>query len=74
MISYAAVTDVDAEFLMALGARIFEDSEEAGLAGNQQCGLDAGQHLSITNRWVIGRDHSESGLKVRTTLHTCSIQ
>jgi hypothetical protein len=55
VISYSAVsfvTDVDVEFLMALGTRMFEDSEEAGPAGNQQChGLDAG----ITNQWVLGR-------------------
>ncbi|KAG2057471.1 hypothetical protein BDR06DRAFT_951640 [Suillus hirtellus] len=56
-------------------ARIFEDSEEAGRADNQQCGLDAGQHhrrwnvyLGIPAERVSGRDYSESELEVRKTL------
>lgn len=73
MISYPAdsfVADVDLECLAALEARMFEDSEEAGPAGNQQWGLDAGQHhrrwnvyFNIPNEWVLGRDHSESELE-----------
>ncbi|KAG1828213.1 hypothetical protein EV424DRAFT_1386591 [Suillus variegatus] len=52
------VADVDLECLTALEARIFEDSEEAGPAGNQQWGLDAGQHH---RRWNV--DYSESELE-----------
>ncbi|KAG1790942.1 uncharacterized protein HD556DRAFT_1221885, partial [Suillus plorans] len=47
MISYPTnsfMGDVDLECLTALEARMFKDSEEAGPAGNQQWGLDAGQH------------------------------
>ncbi|KAG2337441.1 hypothetical protein BDR05DRAFT_970198, partial [Suillus weaverae] len=56
---------------------MFEDSEEAGPAGNQQwgCHLDAGQHhrrwnvyLNIPNEWVLGRDYSRSELEVRKLL------
>ncbi|KAG1897089.1 uncharacterized protein F5891DRAFT_1050280, partial [Suillus fuscotomentosus] len=54
---------------------IFEDSEEAGPAGNQQWGLNAGQHhrrwnvyLGISAEWVSGRDYSESELEVKKTL------
>ncbi|KAG1896522.1 uncharacterized protein F5891DRAFT_1175109 [Suillus fuscotomentosus] len=53
MISYPTnsfVADVDLECLTALEARMFEDSEEAGPAGNQQWGLDAGQHH---RRWNV---------------------
>ncbi|KAG1897084.1 uncharacterized protein F5891DRAFT_982893 [Suillus fuscotomentosus] len=53
------VADIDLECLTALEAKIFEDSEEAGPAGNQQRGLDAGQHhrrwnvyLGIPAEWV----------------------
>ncbi|KAG1770546.1 hypothetical protein EV702DRAFT_1202312 [Suillus placidus] len=73
MISYPAdsfVADVDLECLTTLEARMFEDSEEAGPAGNQQWGLDAGQHhrrwnvyLNIPNEWVLARDYSESELE-----------
>ncbi|KAG1853031.1 hypothetical protein F4604DRAFT_1629001, partial [Suillus subluteus] len=73
MISYPAdsfVADVDLECLTILEARMFEDSEEAGLAGNRQWGLDAGQHhrrwdvyLNIPTEWVLGRDYSESELE-----------
>ncbi|KAG1851016.1 hypothetical protein C8R48DRAFT_706732 [Suillus tomentosus] len=62
MISYPTnsfVADVDLECLTALEGRMFEDSEEAGPAGNQQWGLDAGQHhrrwnvyLGIPDEWV----------------------
>ncbi|KAG1886689.1 hypothetical protein F4604DRAFT_1283752 [Suillus subluteus] len=72
MISYPAdsfVADVDLECLTTLEARMFEDSE-AGLAGNRQWGLDAGQHhrrwdvyLNIPTEWVLGRDYSESELE-----------
>ncbi|KAG1887942.1 uncharacterized protein F5891DRAFT_966429 [Suillus fuscotomentosus] len=78
MISYPTnsfVADVDLECLTALEARMFEDSEEAGPAGNQQWGLDAGQHhrrwnvyLGIPDEWVSARDYSESELEVRKTL------
>ncbi|KAG1769334.1 hypothetical protein EDD22DRAFT_771207, partial [Suillus occidentalis] len=69
------VADVDLECLVALEARMFEDSEEAGPAGNQQWGLDAGQHhrrwnvyFNIPNEWLLGRDHSENELEVRVIL------
>ncbi|KAG2335346.1 hypothetical protein BDR05DRAFT_942645 [Suillus weaverae] len=78
MISYPAdsfVADVDLECLTTLEARMFEDSEEAGPASNQQWGLDAGQHhrrwnvyLNIPNVWVLARDYSESELEVRKLL------
>ncbi|KAG2135066.1 hypothetical protein BD769DRAFT_1334083, partial [Suillus cothurnatus] len=61
--------DVDLECLTTLGARMFKDSEEAGPGGNQQWGLDAGQHhrqwgvyLNIPNEWVMERDHSDTEL------------
>ncbi|KAG1793398.1 hypothetical protein EV424DRAFT_1605364 [Suillus variegatus] len=73
MISYPTnsfVADVNLECLTALEARMFEDSEEAGPAGNQQWGLDAGQHhrqwnvyLGIPDEWVSVRDYSESELQ-----------
>ncbi|KAG2133699.1 hypothetical protein DEU56DRAFT_888775 [Suillus clintonianus] len=79
LISYPAdsfVADVDLECLTALEARMFEDSEEAGPAGNQQWGLDAGQHhrrwnvyLNVPSEWVSGREYSESELKVRKLEH-----
>ncbi|KAG1904374.1 uncharacterized protein F5891DRAFT_1011255 [Suillus fuscotomentosus] len=54
---------------------MFEDSEEAGPAGNQQWGLDAGQHhrrwnvyLGIPDEWVSARDYSESELEQRGPL------
>ncbi|KAG1860432.1 hypothetical protein C8R48DRAFT_712712 [Suillus tomentosus] len=62
MISYSTsfVADIDLDCLTALEARIFEDSEEAGPAGNQQRGLDAGQHhrrwnvyLGIPAEWTL---------------------
>jgi hypothetical protein len=78
MISYPAdsfMADVDLECLTALEARMFEDSEEAGPAGNQQWGLDAGQHhrwwdvyLNIPNEWVMERDYSNTELEVRKRL------
>ncbi|KAG1757858.1 hypothetical protein EDB19DRAFT_1822813 [Suillus lakei] len=68
-------TDVDLECLASLEARALEDSEEAGLAGNQQWGLDAGQHhrrwnvyLNVPNEWVLGRENSESEFEVRKIL------
>ncbi|KAG2094254.1 uncharacterized protein F5147DRAFT_720012 [Suillus discolor] len=54
MISYPTnsfVADVDLECLTALEARMFEDSE-AGPAGNQQWGLDAGQHHRRWNMYL----------------------
>ncbi|KAG1848038.1 hypothetical protein F4604DRAFT_1813604 [Suillus subluteus] len=49
---------------------MFEDSKEVGLTGNQQWGLDAGQHhrwwdmyFNIPTEWVLGRDYSESELE-----------
>ncbi|KAG2110441.1 hypothetical protein BD769DRAFT_79396 [Suillus cothurnatus] len=73
MISYPAdsfMGDVDLECLTTLEARMFEDSEEAGPAGNQQWGLDAGQHhrrwgvhLNIPNEWVMERDYSDTELE-----------
>ncbi|KAG1905032.1 uncharacterized protein F5891DRAFT_1170584 [Suillus fuscotomentosus] len=73
MISYPTnsfVADVDLDCLTALEARMFEDSEEAGPAGNQQWGLDGGQHhrrlnvyLGIPDEWVSARDYSESELE-----------
>ncbi|KAG0695256.1 hypothetical protein DFH29DRAFT_814384, partial [Suillus ampliporus] len=78
MISYPTdsfVADVDLECLIALEARMFEDSKEAGAAGNQQWGLDAGQHhrrwnpyLNIPNEWVLGRECNESEYEVRYLL------
>jgi hypothetical protein len=78
MISYPAdsfMADVDLECLTTLEARMFEDSEEAGPAGNQQWGLDAGQHhrrwgvyLNIPNEWVMKRDYSDTELEVRKRL------
>ncbi|KAG0692894.1 hypothetical protein DFH29DRAFT_816991, partial [Suillus ampliporus] len=78
MISYPTdsfVADVDLECLTALEARMFEDSKEAGAAGNQQWGLDAGQHhrrwnpyLNIPNEWVLGRECNESEYEVRYLL------
>jgi hypothetical protein len=75
MIGYPAnsfAADVDLECLTTLEARILEDSEEARPAGNQQWGLDAGQHykrwsvcVNTPNEWVMGRDYSESELEVR---------
>ncbi|KAG1881906.1 hypothetical protein C8R48DRAFT_682665 [Suillus tomentosus] len=68
MISYPTnsfVADVDLECLTALEARMFEDSEEAGPAGKQQWGLDAGQHH---RRWNVYLDYTESELEVRKTL------
>jgi hypothetical protein len=75
LISYPAdsfVADVDLECLTALEARMFEDSEEAGPAGNQQWGLDAGHHhrqwnvyFNIPSEWLLGRDHSENEIEVR---------
>ncbi|KAG1744438.1 hypothetical protein EDB19DRAFT_1961697, partial [Suillus lakei] len=53
MISYPAdsfMADVDLKCLASLEARMFEDSKEAGPAGNQQWGLDAGQHH---RRWNV---------------------
>ncbi|KAG1726202.1 hypothetical protein EDB19DRAFT_1592340, partial [Suillus lakei] len=46
MMSYPAdsfVADIGPECLASLEARMLKDSEEAGPAGNQQWGLDAGQ-------------------------------
>ncbi|KAG1744786.1 hypothetical protein EDB19DRAFT_1906503 [Suillus lakei] len=53
MINYPAnsfVADVDLGYLTSLEARILENSEEAGIADNQQWGLDAGQHQ---RRWDV---------------------
>ncbi|KAG1852155.1 hypothetical protein DFJ58DRAFT_746182 [Suillus subalutaceus] len=53
MVSYPAdsfVADVDLECLTTLEAWMFEDSEEAGLAGNWQWSLDAGQYH---RRWDV---------------------
>lgn len=41
-------TDVDVECLKLLEKRMFENSFDAGVAGNQQWGLDAGAHQK---RW-----------------------
>jgi hypothetical protein len=69
------MADVDLECLTTLEARMFEDSEEAGPASNQQWGLDAGQHhrrwgvyLNIPNKWVMKRDYSDTELEVRKRL------
>ncbi|TFK34965.1 hypothetical protein BDQ12DRAFT_580868, partial [Crucibulum laeve] len=40
--------DVDLECLAALEEQMFENSVAAGVAGNQQWGLDAGSHM---DRW-----------------------
>ncbi|KAG1763044.1 hypothetical protein EDD22DRAFT_883898 [Suillus occidentalis] len=49
---------------------MFKDSEEAGPAGNQQWGLDAGHHhrqwnvyFNIPSEWLLGRDHSENEIE-----------
>ncbi|KAG1889186.1 hypothetical protein F4604DRAFT_1673878 [Suillus subluteus] len=82
MISYPAdsfVADVDLECPTTLEVRMFEDSEDAGPAGNQEWGLDAGQHhrwwnvyLNIPTEWVLGRDYSEGELGGKYYL-LCSI-
>ncbi|KAG2080964.1 hypothetical protein BD769DRAFT_1399418 [Suillus cothurnatus] len=62
MISYPAdsfMVDVDLECLTTLEARMFEDSEEAGPAGNQQWGV----YLNIPNEWVMKRDYSDTELE-----------
>jgi hypothetical protein len=67
MISYPAdsfMADVDLECLTTLEARMFEDSEEAGPAGNQQWGV----YLNIPNEWVMKRDYSDTELEVRKRL------
>ncbi|KAG1861457.1 hypothetical protein C8R48DRAFT_711564 [Suillus tomentosus] len=81
MISYPTnsfVADIDLECLTALEARMFEDSEEAGPAGNQQRGVDAGQHhrrwnvyLGIPDEWR----HSAAPYSVMSLmLHLWSLQ
>ncbi|KAG2039328.1 hypothetical protein BDR03DRAFT_1009235 [Suillus americanus] len=52
--AHSFVADVDLECLTTLDARIFEDSEEAGTAGNQQGNV----YLNIPTEWVLGRDYS----------------
>ncbi|KAG2098404.1 uncharacterized protein F5147DRAFT_713836, partial [Suillus discolor] len=57
MISYPTnsfVADIDLKCLTTLEARMFEDSKEAGPAGNQQWGLDAGQHHRRWNVYLGG--------------------
>lgn len=64
--------DVDHECLSALEERMFTDSVEAGAAGNQQWGLDAGSHQNgwnpyegLPSHWNVGdREYSETELKV----------
>jgi hypothetical protein len=57
---------------------MFEDSKEAGSAGNQQWGLDAGQYhrwwdvyQNVLNELVLGREYSESEFEVRKILACC---
>ncbi|KAH7874303.1 uncharacterized protein C8R40DRAFT_1171405 [Lentinula edodes] len=44
--------DVDLEALQLLEKSVFDISEDAGVAGNQQWGLDAGSHLQNWNPWL----------------------
>ncbi|KAG2132638.1 hypothetical protein BD769DRAFT_1354670, partial [Suillus cothurnatus] len=69
--------DVDLKCLTTLEVRMFEDSEEAGPAGNQQWDLDNGQHhrrwsvyLDIADEWVMGGDYSDIELEVKKRLPT----
>ncbi|KAJ7086352.1 hypothetical protein B0H15DRAFT_782057 [Mycena belliarum] len=66
-------TDVDRECLGIFEERLFEDSHEAGRAGNQQWGLDVGPHqdgwspyINIPTHWNHNdrEDESESELQV----------
>ncbi|KAF9061239.1 hypothetical protein BDP27DRAFT_1160503, partial [Rhodocollybia butyracea] len=43
--------DVDLEALRILEDLIFDISKDAGVAGNQQWGLDSGPHLRNWNPW-----------------------
>jgi hypothetical protein len=73
--------DVDADALVALEDCMFDDSQAAGEAGNEQWGLDAGDHQSCWNpyRGASGygdhsprrKDESESELEV-SCLHIFS--
>ncbi|KAJ6552344.1 hypothetical protein B0H10DRAFT_2104636 [Mycena sp. CBHHK59/15] len=45
-------TDVDRECLGFFEERLFEDSHEAGQAGNQQWGLDVGPHQDNWNPYA----------------------
>ncbi|KAH7907135.1 hypothetical protein BJ138DRAFT_1215655, partial [Hygrophoropsis aurantiaca] len=64
--------DVDKECLWALERRMFEDSMDAGRAGNQQWGLDMGEHQhgwnpyeGLPTEWNFGdREFSETELEV----------
>ncbi|KAF9468215.1 hypothetical protein BDZ94DRAFT_1184677 [Collybia nuda] len=47
--TYRPTIDVDLECLGALEERMFENSRTAGIAGNQQWGLDAGLHQGKWN-------------------------
>ncbi|KAH7877332.1 uncharacterized protein C8R40DRAFT_1040663 [Lentinula edodes] len=47
-----AIVDVDLEALKLLEGMLFDISENAGEAGNQQWGLDAGSHLQNWNPWA----------------------
>jgi hypothetical protein len=70
--------DVDLECLAALEERMFEDSAKAGIAGNQQWGLDAGSHQcqwypyeGLPAHWNYGdRPYSETELEVRNYAKT----
>ncbi|KAF9236619.1 hypothetical protein BU15DRAFT_63878 [Melanogaster broomeanus] len=62
--------DVNRECLLAFEERLFEDSLAAGIAGNQQWGLDAGEHQDhwhpywgMPSQWnVEDREYSEGEL------------
>ncbi|KAH7919295.1 hypothetical protein BV22DRAFT_1051142 [Leucogyrophana mollusca] len=66
-----AFVDVDLECLTIFEERMFENSVRAGIAGNQQWGLDSGNHqggwnpyADLPTHWSHGdRDYSETELE-----------
>lgn len=66
--------DVDLECLSNLEERIFENSFEAGVAGNQQWGLDVGPHqnhwepyVGLPSSWIHeDREEHDSEVEVRS--------
>ncbi|KAH7907178.1 hypothetical protein BJ138DRAFT_1014934 [Hygrophoropsis aurantiaca] len=75
----ALFVDVDLECLAALEARMFEDSIHAGSAGNQQWGLDVGEHQhrwnpyeGLPEEWnAHDREFSETELQVSNWPSSC---
>ncbi|PBK96169.1 hypothetical protein ARMGADRAFT_924997, partial [Armillaria gallica] len=54
-----ASVDVDMEALRILEDRMFDMSEEAGIAGNCQWGLDVGMHHDNWYPWKIGGENDK---------------